>query len=448
MNKSIKLLLPATFVIVIGLLGVACSSNQEAIDQAVQQTMEAQEVQQTDQESSSQNVPDVNSSAQDISIEPTEPVNTPIDSNTNEHASPTPEETEIVTPSTTNSDSQRILFTASEEGIDNLFSIKPNGEDLQKVTKFDTGYLFSVSPDLSHVAYTTHNLLDYGGEGSVVSNSGMYIVPISNINNPSPELISRSEDIFALSYPIWSPDNSQIAMVGARLNNTEFSLYDEGLYVIDIEADEINFLVEIEAAMVDDLVWSPNGEQLAIISGSGIAEAILSVVNKDGSDLTELLGDSNSRIYRLAWSSDSTQITVNESLDDTTYTKTVDVNSGLITDRSDDVVTDNRGVWFSDGSKVAFVSINQDEQPYDSNREIYVLNNDGSGLIQFTEYDPNTVWDSCPIWSPDGTQLAFISRYLTDENIAELIASDGENRIVLMRDSEDMRVDCPLAWTP
>lgn len=439
MKKQSKYIPSILMLVIMGALFTACSQNQAAIDQAVQQTVEAQQQNQVDAD---QDHFDAEIVDQANSIESTE-------TEIIEQTSPMPEET-TATSTASETDSQRIFFIANEEGVDNLFSIKPNGEDLQKETNFDTVYLFSVSPDLSHVAYTINNIvLGYGGEDSVESNSGMYIVPISDINNPSPELISGSEDIFALSYPIWSPDNSQIAMVGARLNNTEFSLYDEGLYVIDIEADEINFLVEIEAAMVDDLVWSPNGEQLAFISGSGIAEAILSVVNKDGSDLTELLGDSNSRIYRLAWSSDSTQITVNESLDDTTYTKTVDVNSGLITDRSDDEVTDNYGVWSPDGSKVAFFSSNQNEQPYDSNKELYIVNGDGSGLTQFTEYDPNTVWDFCPIWSPDGTQLAFISRSLTaDGGTDELIVSDGSNRIVLMRDSENMSIDCPIAWTP
>lgn len=77
---------------------------------------------------------------------------------------------------------------------------------------------------------------------------------------------------------------------------------------------------------------------------------------------------------------------------------------------------------------------------------MYVINADGSNLLQFTEYEPSTVFDRCPIWSPDSTQLVFIS--MTYGNIDELTVSDGNNRTVLMSDSEDINIDCPIAWTP
>lgn len=39
-------------------------------------------------------------------------------------------------------------------------------------------------------------------------------------------------------------------------------------------------------------------------------------------------------------------------------------------------------------------------------REIYIMNNDGSGQTNLTN---NPAWDVAPAWSPDGTRIAFLS---------------------------------------
>lgn len=443
MKKQSKYIPSILMLVIMGALFTACSSDQAAIDRAVQQTMEAQEVQQTNQESSNQNMPDVNSSAQDISIELTEPVSTPIDSNTNEQASPTPQETAVIAPTIADSDSERILFFASnfEEGIYNLFNVKPNGEDLHLVTSIDKSIYASVSPDLSNIAYLMRSDT---ADGSIAL-IAIYTVPVPDINNPNPEPILRSEDFLDMDDFVWSPDSSQIAIAGESRSG------ERGLFIIDIEANEMNFLVEddIRGYPGLDIAWSADGQQLAFVSEENDVNTLL-VLPKDGSFLMEVFRDPDSSYIRnLAWSEDGKNITFDQKIDDTEYTKIIDVISGEIVDVSNNVAPDNRGVWSPDGNRVAFVTGDEDEQPYDSNREIYIVNGDGSGLTQFTEYDPNTVWDLCPIWSPDGTQLAFISRSLTaDGGTNELIVSDGSNRIVLMRDSENMSIDCPIAWTP
>ncbi len=61
--------------------------------------------------------------------------------------------------------------------------------------------------------------------------------------------------------------------------------------------------------------------------------------------------------------------------------------------------------WSPDGSQIAFVS---DRDGYYSmgNYEIYVMNADGSGQIRLTN---DSAWDGHPTWSPDGSQIAFTS---------------------------------------
>jgi hypothetical protein len=80
----------------------------------------------------------------------------------------------------------------------------------------------------------------------------------------------------------------------------------------------------------------------------------------------------------------------------------VDIASGVVTTLVDSSPTsyDSAPAWSPDGKQIAF------ESTMDGDREIYVMNADGSNIRQLTH---NTLWDEGPAWSPDGTKLAFSS---------------------------------------
>jgi len=59
---------------------------------------------------------------------------------------------------------------------------------------------------------------------------------------------------------------------------------------------------------------------------------------------------------------------------------------------------DSLPVWSPNGQKLAF------ETDRDGNREIYVMNADGSAPTNLTN---NPAFDADPAWSPDGRELAF-----------------------------------------
>jgi TolB protein len=68
---------------------------------------------------------------------------------------------------------------------------------------------------------------------------------------------------------------------------------------------------------------------------------------------------------------------------------------------------DSAPAWSPDGKRIAFESdANLDGGNAERDREIWVMNTDGSDPIQLTH---NARWDEGPAWSPDGTMLAYSS---------------------------------------
>lgn len=94
-----------------------------------------------------------------------------------------------------------------------------------------------------------------------------------------------------------------------------------------------------------------------------------------------------------------------------------------------------------DGTKICYVEDNSFDQNRPYNIELYTMNVDGSNRTRLTT---NTAVDRNPKWSPDGTKIAFNSRYLTaSTEITEIKILDLTSNV-----SSTLAVGGSPTWSP
>jgi TolB protein len=149
------------------------------------------------------------------------------------------------------------------------------------------------------------------------------------------------------------------------------------------------------------------------------------------------------------WSPDRTRILVSggqtskgaEVVNDDIYV--IDPDGGNPLRLTDWEGTDAEGNWSADGERIVFVSDRAGPLLTEaSNLDIYVMDNDGSNVIRLTD-DPEP--DIDPAWSPDGTQIVFVSMRIAGSELYVMNA-DGSSVTLLLEDPTGQLYR--PAWSP
>jgi len=166
------------------------------------------------------------------------------------------------------------------------------------------------------------------------------------------------------------------------------------------------------------------------------------VMRPDGSELMNLTPDTTRHYSYPAWAPDATQISFT-SVDDIWILNTATMQARQLTDG----VSVQLSAWSPDGTRIAYDTF-FDCPGSDTCGDIYVMNADGSGLVNLT---PGPARGSEPAWSPDGSQIAFRSEVdgFVDIWVMEV---DGSNAMKLT-DLEALPTGLYLdayepAWSP
>lgn len=182
--------------------------------------------------------------------------------------------------------------------------------------------------------------------------------------------------------------------------------------------------------------WAPDGTKFSYVVYKDLGTEAVHVLNADGiGDVTVFDGDLSYHGGPV-WSPDSTKLvfarsSVWDCCDDIF---TVQADGTGLAQLTFDAAPVHSPTWSPDGSQIAWIS------ERDLNPELYVMNADGTGETRLTT-TPEV--ESTPVWSPDGSRIAFVSQRDGNE---ELYVIDREG--AQLRLTDDPARDEDPRWAP
>lgn len=200
----------------------------------------------------------------------------------------------------------------------------------------------------------------------------------------------------------------------------------------------------------DNPVYSPDGSKIALHRQNG-SKFEICVMNADGTNLVVLTsanpqGESGENLSP-SWSPDGSKIVFASNWNGRRKSEIWVMNAngtGLVqlttnvqlgSDGGGPLFGNDRTpVWSPDGSRIAFASTRDGL----TDTELYVMNADGSNQTRLTD---NTADDRNPTWSPDSLRIAFDRNATADIGI-NIINRDGTNLVNVTHDCFDP------SWSP
>ena len=343
------------------------------------------------------------------------------------------DETSSYSEPTWSPDGSRIAFISGGESIWGLSVMNSDGREramlYPSILNVQYGAWSSVespawSPDGKTIAFAAKPW-----NGGLLPDLELYMINVDG--SGLTRLTYRAGDD---SNPTWSPDGSKLAFE-SHLPRKRKSYHTPDIYVmVDFAPKQLPLTDIANSDLVP--VWSPDGTRIAYVSARIPWASILVedfdiyVRNADGSGTRQLTAN-DSRDSRPAWSPDGGRIAYVSDYDGDEDLYVIDTDGNGIERLTDNDHPDSRPKWSPDGNQIAYVSLHNGRHT-----DIFVMNTDGSDIVQLTAYGDSETshYYGAPSWSPDGSRIAFVSavhgsfkRHVMNSDGTKVVTADVEN---------------------
>ena len=251
-----------------------------------------------------------------------------------------------------------------------------------------------------------------------------------HLMNPDGKRVRQlTEHVEYDAFPAWSPDGRKITFMSFR-NKDQLGETRGEIYVMNPDGKNLINLTQSPERNERASAWSPDSKQIVFQS-----EGNLWVMDADGGNprnltnhdaIVDLVPDWSPDGRQIAFSSDRNkdwEFEPRSNLD----IYVMDADGTNLINLTNHPARDSTPDWSLDGKQIVFTSNR------DGNSEIYVMNPDGTNLINLTNHPAE---DGDPDWSPDGQQIVFSSyrdrKNENDKNVEIYVMNaDGTNPINL-----------------
>jgi Tol biopolymer transport system component len=290
--------------------------------------------------------------------------------------------------------------------------------------------------------------------------------------------------------PAWSPDGSKVVFVSPRaLDGSDTANTTENIWVMNADGSGAAPLTKLTTAGIAtfNLAWSPDGNKIAFVSSRALdgSDAVntnftdnIWIMNADGSGvapLTRLTAVVKDFFPLPAWSPDGSKIAFSshravDGSDAANTNSTANIwvmnadgsNLTAVTKLTAHLADNSLPNWAPDSGKIAFQSTRALDGTDASNggfpSNVWVINSNGTGATPVTRMTDIFAPSMFPVWSPDGSKIAFASRRALDgrdfDNTAINIWSvnaDGSGALPLTDltvGTADSGTFGPVSWSP